>query len=65
MSNKLANMMQTVYILFSDGTKAQFTGKAVAEIGDTRSISGVYFGEPRKLPEDCSFEEIKMGNDEN
>ena len=54
----LCKKIQSVYITLDDGTVAQFSGRAVCDIGDTRVIKAIQFGEPRELPEDCSFFEI-------
>ena len=51
-------MVQSVWITFSDGTNAGFLGKAVAFPGDTRTIRNVAFTEPRALPPGYSLEAV-------
>lgn len=61
MSNSQLNsndLLQGVVITFNDGSTAVFTGRAVVMSGDKRTISNIKFTEPRKLPKDCSFEEM-------
>lgn len=59
-TNTLDGKMQSVFLTFSDGSVAQFAGRAVCDKGDTREIVGIQFGEPHELPSGCSFEEIKV-----
>lgn len=58
----MSDQIQSVFLTFSDGTIAQFSGRKVVDIGDTRTIVDIEFGEPKDLPEDCYFEEIKYEN---
>lgn len=51
------NTIQTVTLVFDDGTKASFSGPAVLEEG--KKIVDIYFSEPQKLPEDCSWGSIE------
>lgn len=51
-------MYQTIWIVFSDGEKAGFTGKAVAFDGDKRTIRDISFTKPSELPPGHSFGEI-------
>lgn len=51
-------MYQTVWIVFSDGTKAGFTGKAVAFGNDMRTIRDISFSTPKPLPPGHSFGEM-------
>lgn len=48
-------MIQTVWVTFSDGTRACFSGRAVAYVGDTRTIRDIAFTEPKPLPPGCTF----------
>lgn len=47
------NTIQTVTLVFDDGTEASFSGPAVLKEG--KKIVDIYFSEPQKLPEDCSW----------
>lgn len=49
------DMIQSVVITFSDGSKATFTGPAVCFEGDERRINDIYFTEPKTLPNGCSW----------
>ena len=49
---------QTICLTFSDGKKATFTGKAVSDAGDKRTITNIYFTPPEILPDGYSFEII-------
>ena len=46
----LQAMQQSVWITFSDGTKAGFNGQAAVKPGDTRTIKDISFTKPRPLP---------------
>ncbi len=50
--------IQTVWITFSDGQRACFSGRAVAFPGDTRTIRDISFTEPKPLPDGCKFDTI-------
>lgn len=54
----LAGMQQTVWLEFNDGTRAGFTGPAIAAEGDTRRVVGIEFTRPSPLPPGYSFEEV-------
>lgn len=43
-------MQQSVWITFSDGTKAGFNGQAVVKPGDQRTIKDIAFTKPQPLP---------------
>ena len=47
---------QSVWITFSDGTKAGFSGKAVVFPGDARLIRDISFTAPQDLDPGYSFE---------
>lgn len=51
---------QSVWITFSDGTKAGFTGEAVVFEGDTRQIVDISFTNPADLPPGYSLERINL-----
>lgn len=50
---------QTVTVVFDDGTEATFIGPAVINGDETKKIINVYFGEPRDLPDGCSWEKAQ------
>lgn len=49
---------QTVFLTFSDGTKANYTGKAVLRPGkhEGLKVTDIAFTEPKELPLDCKFD---------
>ena len=50
---------QSVIITLNDGTRLVYTGKAQVFEGDTRSVVGVKFTEPKDLPAGTTFDVIK------
>ena len=48
--------MQAVYITFTDGRVAIFTGPAIVEPGEVVGIKSVAFGLPKPLPPECKWE---------
>jgi len=57
------NTIQTVTLVFDDGTEASFSGPAVLKEG--KKIVDIYFSEPQKLPEDCSWGTVQTGENQN
>lgn len=53
------DMVQSVTLTFSDGSKATFSGPAVLFEGQTKSVADISFGEPKELPSGCSWGEVK------
>lgn len=51
-------MIQTVTLTFADGTEATFTGPAVLFEG-TKKVTDISFGEPKEMPDGCSWGEAK------
>lgn len=49
------DMVQSVTLTFSDGTEAKFSGPAVLFEGQTKSVVGISFGEPKELPAGCEW----------
>jgi hypothetical protein len=58
MKENLKNKIQSVFLTLGDGSIVTFTGQAVCDVGETRSIVKIQFSEPRELPEGCSFGSI-------
>jgi len=52
------NHYQVCIVTLSDGQVARFTGPAFAAPGDTRTIRGIEFTEPKPLPAGHTFGEI-------
>ena len=50
--------VQNIVLTFNDGTKAVFSGRAVCEKGDTKTITDIKFTEPKDLPGDCYWESL-------
>ena len=48
-------MYQSVWITFSDGTKAGYLGKAATMPGDNRTIRNIEFTEPKPMPDKYKF----------
>jgi hypothetical protein len=57
-NENLKNKIQSIFLTLSDGTVAQFSGPAVCEEGDERTIHSVKFGEPQDLVDGMSFEKV-------
>jgi hypothetical protein len=51
-------LYQSVWITFSDGTRAGYLGQAKAMPGDTRKIINIQFTEPKPMPPNCQFGEM-------
>jgi hypothetical protein len=51
-------LYQSVWITFSDGTRAGYLGQAKALPGDTRTIKNIEFTEPKPMPPNCHFVEM-------
>jgi hypothetical protein len=51
-------LYQSVWITFSDGTRAGYLGQAKALPGDTRTIKNIEFTEPKPMPPNCHFGEM-------
>ena len=51
----VTEMYQSVWITFSDGTKAGYLGKAAAMPGDKRTIRNIEFTKPKPMPVKCHF----------
>lgn len=54
-----SNMLQTVTVVFDDGSEATFSGPAVVKGDENKKIVDVYFGEPKELPEGCSWNKVQ------
>lgn len=49
------NMIQTITLVFEDGSKATFTGPAIMSDKEQKRIVEILFTEPQELPEGCSW----------
>lgn len=59
MSKKKVNEIQTLTLVFEDGTEATFSGPAVCQEGETKRIVEAHFGKPMPLPKDCFWSDLK------
>ena len=51
-------LYQSVWITFSDGTRAGYLGQAKALPSDTRTIKNIEFTKPKPMPPNCHFCEM-------
>ena len=58
LDDKVVELYQSVWITFSDGTRAGYLGQAKALPSDTRTISNIEFTEPKPMPANCHFERL-------
>ncbi|NDD52359.1 hypothetical protein EBZ39_00505 [bacterium] len=56
-TTKQKPMVQSVFLEFSDGTTAAFSGPAVM-FDETKEVTKVTFSTPRALPEDCMWSSV-------
>ena len=54
----LERMVQSVILTFNDGTTAVFSGRAVCEKGDAKTITDIKFTEPKDLPDNYYWESL-------
>lgn len=51
--------IQTLTLVFDDGTEVRFSGPAVCQEGETKQVVEMYFGEPTSLPKNCYWDDLK------
>jgi hypothetical protein len=55
---KKEEMIQSLTIIFSDGTAGHFTGPAVLFGDEVKMVKEVTFHPPRPLPSDCHWSNL-------